>query len=133
MRQPRMTVPYGTWLVVSLLQRTDTFIQTITEEFSLVDRDLGIDHIDEALTVDLFRRDDGQMRHGGKLFTVANQLNTPELIDDLAADLVNGLGQPALLLGGKLVPGLAGGIDRDTLISVVKLLPSARRRWTGWD
>lgn len=81
---------------------------------------------------------------------------------DLAADLVNGLGQPALLLGGKLVPGLAGGIDRDTLISVVKLhivfliieealvddaqtvilaviaaglpgLPSARRRWTGWD
>lgn len=93
MRQPRMTVPYGTWLVVNLLQRTDTFIQTSTEEFSLVDRDLGIDHIDEALTVDLFRRDDGQIRHGGKLFTVANQLNTPELIDDLAADLVNGLGQ----------------------------------------
>ena len=60
MRQPRMTVPYGTWLVVSLLQRTDTFIQTSTEEFSLVDRDLGIDHIDEALTVDLFRRDDAE-------------------------------------------------------------------------
>ena len=118
MRQPRMTVPYGTWLVVSLLQRTDTFIQTSTEEFSLVDRDLGIDHIDEALTVDLFRRDDGQIRHGGKLFTVANQLNTPELIDDLAADLVNGLGQPALLLGGKLVPGLAGGIGGQAPYSI---------------
>ena len=51
MRQPRMTVPYGTWLVVNLLQRTDTFIQTSTEEFSLVDRDLGIAHIDEEACV----------------------------------------------------------------------------------